>query len=162
MSELLTNLGIDWKLFIAQLINFGILLFVLYRFAYRPVLKILDDRSEKIKKGLADAEESGKKLKEIEEKEEKVLVEAKKQAKEILEKAEEQAQVNKEEFVKIAQEESDKIIKKAQKIAGEEKDKMVTDVKSEISVLVATAVEKIVDEKINNAKDAQIINEVIS
>ena len=162
MGELLMSLGIDWKLFIAQLVNFSILLFILYKFAYKPVLKMLDDRTGKIEKGLADAEESGKKLKEIEEKEKEVLVEAKKQAKEILKKADEQAQVNKEELVKIAQEESDKIVEKAKKVAGEEKERMVADVKSEISVLVATAVEKIVDEKMNDTKDAQIINEVIS
>ncbi|XLQ19849.1 MAG: F0F1 ATP synthase subunit B [Candidatus Moraniibacteriota bacterium] len=162
MNELLTSLGIDWRLFSAQLINFSILLLILYKFAYAPVLKMLDDRAGKIEKGLADAEKSQKKLKEIEKKEKKVLVEAKKQAKEILKKAEDQAQANKEELTKIAQKESDKIVEKAKKVASEEKDKMVADVKSEISVLVATAVEKIVDEKINDTKDAQIINDVIS
>ncbi len=162
MNELLTSLGIDWRLFSAQLINFAILLLVLYKFAYKPVLKILDDRSQKIEKGLADAEESGKKLKEIEEKEREVLAQAKKEAKEIVEKAQEQAQINREELVKTAQEESEKIIQKAKKVAEEEKKKMVAEVKSEISVLVATAVEKIIDEKIDEKKDAQIINEVIS
>ncbi len=162
MSDLLSSLGIDWRLFSAQLINFSILLLILYKFAYKPVLKMLDDRTGKIEKGLADAEESQKKLKEIEQKEKEVLIEAKKQAKEIIKKAEDQAQVNKEDFVKIAQEESDKIVEKAKKVAGEEKEKMVADVKSKISVLVATAVEKIVDEKMNDTKDAQIINEVIS
>ena len=162
MNELLTSLGIDWRLFSAQLINFSILLLILYKFVYKPVLKMLDDRTDKIEKGLADAEESGKKLKEIEEKEKKVLVDAKKQAKDIIKKAEEQAQINKAEFVVIAQTESDKIIEKAKKVAGEEKDKMVSEVKSEISVLVAIAVEKIVDEKMNDTKDVQIINEVIS
>ncbi len=162
MNELLTSLGIDWRLFSAQLINFSILLLILYKFAYKPVLKMLDDRTGKIEKGLADAEESQKKLKEIEEKEKMVLVDAKKQAKDIIKKAEEQAQINKAEFVVIAQEESDKIIEKAKKVAAEEKGKMVSEVKTEISALVAVAVEKIVDEKMNDTKDAQIINEVIS
>lgn len=162
MSELLTSLGIDWKLFIAQLVNFGILLFILYKFAYKPVLKMLDDRTEKIEKGLADAEESGKKLKEIEEKEKNVLIEAKKEAKNIIRKAEDQAEINKAELVEIAQTESDKIIEKAKKVASEEKDKMMADVKGEVSALVAVAVEKVIDEKMNDDKDAQIVKEVIS
>jgi len=162
MSELLTSLGIDWKLFIAQLINFGVLLFILYKFAYKPVLKMLDDRTDRIEKGLADAEKSGKKLKEIEEKEREVLVEAKKQAKDIIKKAEDQAEVNKVELLKTAQVESDKIIEKAKKVAGEEKDKMMVDVKGEIATLVAVAVEKIIDEKMNDDKDAKIVKEVIS
>ena len=162
MSELLVSLGIDWKLFLAQIVNFSILLFVLYKFAYRPVLKMLDDRTDKIEKGLADAEKSQKKLKEIEEKEKEVLIDAKKQAKEIIKKAEEQAQVNKEELIVTAREESDKITEKAKKVAGEEKDKMVAEVKMEISELIAVAVEKIVDEKLDGAKDAQIIDKVIN
>ncbi|MEN8252351.1 MAG: hypothetical protein ABFQ53_02120, partial [Patescibacteria group bacterium] len=60
------------------------------------------------------------------------------------------------------QEESDKIIEKARKSAGEEKEKLVADVKKEISVLVAVAVEKVVDEKLDSTKDAQIINDVVS
>lgn len=155
-------MGIDWKLFIAQLINFGVLLFILYKFAYKPVLKMLDDRTDRIEKGLADAEKSGKKLKEIEEKEREVLVEAKKQAKDIIKKAEDQAEVNKVELLKTAQVESDKIIEKAKKVAGEEKDKMMVDVKGEIATLVAVAVEKIIDEKMNDDKDAKIVKEVIS
>ncbi len=162
MGELLTSLGIDWKLFIAQLINFSILLFVLYKFAYKPVLKMLEDRTEKIEKGLADAEESGEKLKEIEEKEKAVLVKAKKQANDIIKKAQEQADINKTELTKIAQTESDKIIQKAKKVASEEKDKMMSEVKKEVSSLVAIAVEKVIDEKMDDDKDAQIVKEVIS
>lgn len=162
MDELLTSLGIDWRLFGAQLINFAILLLVLYKFAYKPVLKMFDDRTSKIEKGLADAEESQKKLAEIEEKEKEVLIKAKKQAKDIIKKAEDQAEINKAELVAVAKEESDKIVQKAQKVAGEEKDKMVTEVKKEISILVSVAVEKIVSEKIDDTKDAQIINDVIS
>jgi F-type H+-transporting ATPase subunit b len=162
MSELLASLGIDWKLFLAQIVNFSILLFVLYKFAYRPVLKMLDDRTDKIEKGLADAEKSQKKLKEIETKEKEVLIEAKKQAKDIIKKAQEQAQANKEELVVVAREESDRIVQKAKKVAGEEKDKMVAEVKSEISELIVVAVEKIIDEKLDDVKDAQIIDKVIN
>jgi len=122
----------------------------------------LDDRTQKIEKGLADAEESGKKLKKIEKKEKEVLVEAKKQANDIIKKAQDQAEVNKVELVKIAQAESDKIIQKAKKVAGEEKDKMMTEVKIEVSALVAMAVEKVIDEKMNDDKDAQIVKEMIS
>ncbi len=162
MSELLTSLGIDWKLFIAQLINFSILVFVLYKYAYRPVLKILDERTKKIEKGLMDAEKSNKKLKEIEQEEKEVLIKAKKEAKNIINKAEEQAEINKAELVKVAEKESEKIIQKAKKVANEQKDKMMTEVKAEVSGLVAIAVEKIIDEKINDEKDMDIIKKVIS
>ena len=49
--ELLGNLGINGKLFMAQLINFAILFFILRKFAYQPILKVLDERKDKIDKG---------------------------------------------------------------------------------------------------------------
>ncbi|PID52789.1 MAG: ATP synthase F0 subunit B [Candidatus Moraniibacteriota bacterium] len=162
MNELISSLGIDMKLFGAQLINFAILLFVLYKFAYKPVLKMLDDRTEKIEKGLKDAEASSKKLEEMTEREKEILVEAKKQAKEIIEKAEEQARINRDEIVAHAKEESDRIIENAQNIAQEQKQKMIGEVKLEVADLVAVALEKVVDEKMNAEKDVAIINEVLN
>ena len=60
--ELLSNLGINGKLLLAQIVNFFILLYILKRFAYKPILKVLDDRKEKIEKGLRDAENAKDKL----------------------------------------------------------------------------------------------------
>ena len=46
--ELFSALGLDLRIFIAQFINFAVLVFVLYRFAYNPILKLLEERKEKI------------------------------------------------------------------------------------------------------------------
>lgn len=162
MDELVSSLGIDIKLFIAQLVNFSILLFVLYRFAYKPVLKMLEDRTEKIEKGLADAEASNKKLEEAAEKEKEVLVEARKHAKEIIEKAEVQARANRDEIIATAKDESHRILEQAQKITDEQKAQMVHEVKSEVAQLVSVALEKVVDEKMNGEKDIAIINKAIN
>ena len=66
MSELLTKLGIDLKLLVAQIVNFLILLLVLYKFAYGPIVAMLEKRQKKIEKGLKEAEEAHKKLEESE------------------------------------------------------------------------------------------------
>ncbi|MFA5986155.1 MAG: F0F1 ATP synthase subunit B [Parcubacteria group bacterium] len=162
MSELLSSLGLNIKLFIPQVINFCIVLFVLYRFAYKPVLKMLDERTTKIEKGLADAEESQKKLEDIVQKEKEVIIEAKKQAKDIIEKAQGQAQVQREELIALAKDESQKMITKAQKSIEEEKNKMVSEAKKEIASLVSLAVEKVIGEKIDERLDAKIIADVIN
>lgn len=162
MGELASNLGINWQLFIAQLVNFSILLYVLYRFAYKPVLRMLDERTTKIEKGLADAEASHKKLEKASEREEEILVEAKKHAKEIIDKADVQAQANRDELLLATKEESEHIIAQAQKVAQEQQVKMVHEVKAEIAGLVAQAVEKVINEKITTQKDAQIINDALT
>ncbi len=65
MNSFISQFGIDWKLFLSQLVNFGIILVVLKFFVYGPVLKVLKERNKKIKEGLDKAEEAGVRLKEI-------------------------------------------------------------------------------------------------
>ena len=55
MDELIKTFYIDWKLLIAQLVNFGIVLWVLYKFAIKPLSKTMDARTEEIEKSLEDA-----------------------------------------------------------------------------------------------------------
>ena len=75
-----------------QLINFGIVLFVLVKFLYKPVLKILDQRSEKIDAGLAAAEKNLEEQAKVEELKKKQLTQAEKQASKIIEEAKLEAQ----------------------------------------------------------------------
>ena len=64
-NELLSQLGINWKLFLSQAVNFFILLIALTFFVYKPLLKIIKERNRKIKEGLDKAEEADVRLKEI-------------------------------------------------------------------------------------------------
>jgi F-type H+-transporting ATPase subunit b len=64
-NEFISQFGIDWKLFVTQLVNFALILIILSVFVYKPVLKIIKERSKKIKEGLDKAEEAGIRLKEI-------------------------------------------------------------------------------------------------
>lgn len=66
-NQLLFQLGIDWKLFLSQAVNFFILLAVLTFFVYKPLIKVIKERSVKIKEGLDKAEEADVRLKEIDE-----------------------------------------------------------------------------------------------
>jgi F-type H+-transporting ATPase subunit b len=159
--ELLSNLGINGKLLLDQIVNFFILLYILKRFAYKPILKVLEERKDKIEKGLRDAENAKSKLEEIERKEEKVLIAARKEAQKIVNSAEDIAKKNKEEIITESRSQADKILEDAEKKIKEEKNKMLEEVKSEMAELVSLAAEKVVGEKINKEKDREIIEEVI-
>ena len=67
MSELFHQLGIDWRLLLSQAVNFAILLTVLRLFAYKPIMKLLKDRADKIARGLAYTKEAEGKLAEMNE-----------------------------------------------------------------------------------------------
>lgn len=159
--ELLKNLGINGKLLIAQIINFLVLLFVLYKFAYGPVLNMLDKRAKKIEKGLKDAEEAKRKLDEIENSEKEILNKAKKEAQAIIKKSEEAALRSAKEIEISAKDQSERIITEAKKQIDHEKDKVIKEAKSEIAGLVVSATEKIIGERLNSDKDKELIEKVI-
>jgi F-type H+-transporting ATPase subunit b len=161
MEELIKTFHIDIKLILAQLVNFAIVLFVLKRFAYGPVLKMMEERSAKIEKGIADAQDAGKKLTEITEKEKAVLVEARKQAQEIVAKAEAVAIKNKEEIIVEAKAQSEKILADSAKKIEQEKNQMMQEMKSELAGLVVAATGKIIGAKIDTQKDADLIAQAI-
>ena len=67
LAEVCQGLGIDWNKLIAQMISFGILLYVLWRFAYKPVLDILEKRRDKVEESLKNAEKIKHEVERIEE-----------------------------------------------------------------------------------------------
>ena len=161
MDELIKTFHIEVNLLVAQMVNFAIVLFVLYRFAYKPVLRTLNSRTNKIEKGLADADAAGKKLEEIVEKEKEVLATAKKEAQEIIKTAEEQAKANSVSIVLEARNQSEKLLVSAKSQIEQEKNKMLTEVKGEIANLVVLATEKIIGEKLDKEKDRELIEKSI-
>lgn len=161
MEELIKTFHIETNLIIAQLVNFTIVLLVLYKFAYGPILKTLNERTKKIEKGLKDSEESQKKLEEITQKEKDVLVAAKKEAQEIIKKSEEEAKKNTELLINETKDKTAKMIDQARSLIEQEKNKMVSEIKSEIAGLVVTATEKLISEKINSEKDSELIENAI-
>jgi len=78
--ELIKALGLDLKILLAQFVNFSIFAFVLYKFGFKPMLKFLDERKDKIEAGLKSSEAAKKKLEELNKKEIDIITKANKEA----------------------------------------------------------------------------------
>lgn len=92
MQDLLNNFGVNFYLLGAQIVNFLIILYLLKRFAYNPIFKMLDARRKTIAEGVKNAEESAKVLEKALEEEKEILKKAQNQAQLILAEAGSQAQ----------------------------------------------------------------------
>lgn len=161
MESLISTFHIQLSLIVAQLVNFGIVLLILYRFTYRPILKTLNDRTRKIEKGIRDADAAKKKLEAVAEKEKDVLVAARKEAQEIIARAEKTAEKDAERIVIAAKDQTEKLLLDAQKTIEQEKDKVLGEVKADIAELVVAAAEKIVAEKMNANRERELIEQAI-
>ncbi len=152
-------LGIDWKLFIAQLFNFVIVLFVLWRWVFKPLTSKLEQRSAKIEKSIKEAQEIQEKLKEVEQYKKTEIEKIRGEANEIILKAQKTAESNKEQIISEAKKSAEKVLEQSKKEMQSEKLKLLTEVREEAASLVVLATEKILREKLDPKKDAELIKE---
>src|SRR3989338_571540 len=136
-------LGIDGKLFAAQLVNFALVLFVLWRWVYRPLVKILNERSRKIEKSLHEAQEIEKRLAETKDEQEKILSE------------------NNNRIVAEAEERINKQLAAARDRLAEDKDKIVKEIKIETAEMIEAALLKIIPERLDAQTDKKIIKKFL-
>ncbi|MBI5412890.1 F0F1 ATP synthase subunit B [Candidatus Peregrinibacteria bacterium] len=159
--ELLQKLGIDWKLLLAQIINFTILLTVLYLVAYKPILELLEKRTKTIEKGIRDAKESEEKMQRIAALQEEKLSEAQKQVGKMLEEAKRDAESVKKEIMAHAAAESEDMLRRTRLQMVEEKEKMISEVKKEVTKFIVLATSKILEREFSTA-DQQRLTDAIS
>lgn len=162
MEELIKTFHIETSLLVAQVINFSIVLLVLYKFAYGPILKTLNARTKKIEKGFKDSELAQKKLENIAKKEKEILANAKEEAQKIIQKGEETSLKNAQEIIVKSKEEAEKNVQNSKREIENEKRKILIEIKSEIADLVVSATEKIIKEKMDKEKDKKLIEKVLN
>ncbi|MDO8619017.1 MAG: F0F1 ATP synthase subunit B [Candidatus Daviesbacteria bacterium] len=154
----LNDFGVQPVLLAAQIVNFVILLYLLKRFLYKPVLKVLDERKKVIADSLKKADEIEARLVKIEEDREKELSKAAVEARSILEDATKAAtQITLDGQLK-ATEEANRIIAEGQRIIISEKEKLQQEIRSELATLVTLGLQKVTG-KVLTEKDKKALIE---
>lgn len=154
-------LGIDVKLFIAQIINFLILLLILWRFAYKPIVKMLEDRRQKVAQSMQNAKDIEEKLTATEQKTKELIDKARQDASTLLEENAKAAAQEKKGIIAAAKEQSAKEIDKAKAAILEEKELAQKALQAETARLVSLATEKILQKSPDPAVQKQAIEEAI-
>lgn len=150
--NIFTEFGVKPILLVAQIINFLILLFLLKKFLYGPILKILDERKQKIAESLANAEEIKQKLAEMIEERDKQLAQTAKESKKIIEEAMVFANQIIADAHKKAETDIENMIAKSEIAMAQERDKLHQEIRAELADLVALGMQKIAG-KVLTAKD---------
>ncbi|MFZ2025085.1 MAG: ATP synthase F0 subunit B [Microgenomates group bacterium] len=135
------KLGIEPKLIVAQLVNFGIIMFVLTKLLYKPILSMLEKRKKKIEEGLALTEKMKLEEEKMEVKKSKMIAETRKEGVVMIEEAKVQAKSEAKIIIEAAHKEADEIIMKGKDQATAEREAMKKDVQNE-AVVLATGMAK--------------------
>ncbi len=130
------NLGLDpWALF-AQLISFSIVFFVLWKYAYGPIFKMLQARRDKIAESLANAEKIKAEVARTEIERQKILTDAGDKANKLIDEAREAAARVRELETQKAIAAAEQIVSKAREVAAQERVQMLGELKREVGRLV--------------------------
>jgi F-type H+-transporting ATPase subunit b len=159
MESLIHSFGIEWKLIIAQVINFGILAFVLFKLVYKPLLKVLDERETMVKDAQEKSSSIESKMDEIKALEEKVLSEARVHSQKLIKDAEASALNLKNKLSEEAHASAEKIVKEAQNKLAADQSKRDEELKKEIKNIVAGAIEATVGKYIDENAKSKLADE---
>ena len=151
--------GFNTSLFISQLISFLIVAFLLHRFAYKPILKVLEARREEIAKSLANAEEIKKQLAQAEVSRQKTLTDANTQANKLIEEARAVAAKVQEQETQRAIATAEQIIAKAREAAALDHQRMLTELRKEVGQLVVRTTAQVAGKVLTMEDQKRLVDE---
>lgn len=160
--EIISTLGIDVKLIIAQVVSFLILFFILKKLVYKPVLALLEKRRNMIEKGVEDSRKIEERLTALEEEKGKVLAEASNKAMAIIEKAKKEAEEERQKALSTAKKEISGLAERYRAQLKAEKDQMFDELKGEMADLIVNSCEKILRKEFNKEDQKRLENAIKS
>lgn len=140
--EVFHAFGVDWRLLIIQAVNFGVLLLALWAFLYKPLMRVLEERAEKMRKGVLDAEAAAQKLTQAEEEKRSLLAAAEREADAARERARKDLVQKEKEATAAADAKVARMLSDAQKEGAELKAQALLDAKEELARMIVLGAEK--------------------
>ena len=153
---------LDPGLFIWTILTFLLLLTVLAKFAWKPLLKMLKDREDMIRNSLNDAEKAQEELARLNAEGEEIINKARSEAQEILSQGKASAAKLKEDTLNDAKEKARSITEDAQKQIQVEKEKAIAEIKGEVVNLSLSVAEKLIRKNLSPEDNKALIDESLS
>jgi len=155
-------LDIDPGLMIWTIITFFLLLFLLGKFAWRPIIKTLQEREEQIRGSLEQADKARREADVLIAKNNEILAKAEREAQDVVRKAKEEAEKLKTSYQLQAKVETDKMLNTARKEIESEKNAAVVQLRREMADLVVTAAGKVIGSALDGDKHRKVIDDFIN
>ena len=150
MDQLISAFGIDLRLIVLQMLNFGLLAAGLTYLLYKPVLRLLDERRERIERGIKDAQEAEKMKANAEAEKQSIISEAHSEAGEVAARAKTHAEEKSKAILTEAEDKAEQILAQAATAGEEIKSRSKKESEAEIAKTAVLAAEKILNERLSS------------
>ena len=161
MEGLIEGLGINGPVLITQVVTFIILLVILRFVAYKPLMRMLDERSKRVRESMDQAESVKEQSAHAEEEVKKQLVEASREGQERIAKAVKAGEEMKQKAQEDAKQEAEVLINRARGEIQRERDEAISDVRREFADLTVLAAGKVIDRTLDKEKHRELIDKVL-
>ncbi len=154
-------LGIDWKILVAQLVNFLIIYFLLSKFAFKPLMKVLEERRQKIAESLETAQKIEDEKKDLDEKVTQTMAQARKESQELVAKTQSALKEERNKQRTETEVVTSKMLAETKAQIAAMKKETKAELAREIGLLVVRATEKIIDQDIPAETKARANQEIL-
>jgi F-type H+-transporting ATPase subunit b len=157
----MSGLGINVWFLATQIVNFLILLLILYFFAYKPVMKMLDERSRKIRESMDEVQKVKDQAAQTEEEFKKKIEAASKEGQEVIARAMRTGEEARQRAQLEAKQEAQGLVEKARVEIQRERDETIGELRQEFADLTVVAAEKVIGKSLDKNAHRQIIDQVL-
>ena len=161
-TDLFSKLGIDGQLLLAQLINFTILIVILYKLLYKPMLDMFQKRKNTISRSLSEAKKIEEDFKNLEKVKEEEMREARIHSKDLVNKATVLAEEQKNRVLAETKANNDKLVNEAKGIIRQQKEQMLKDLEKETGSVAAMMVENFFKKKMTKEEQEKIAKDIVA
>jgi F-type H+-transporting ATPase subunit b len=155
------ELGINWATLLAQVVNVGILFVLLYFAAYKPLMRMLDERSRRVKESMENAEAIKQQLTHTEETVKKQIETASREGQERINRAVAVGEEIKVKSREEAKQEAETLIDRARSEIQHERDEAIQSVRKEFVDLTIMAAEKVIERSLDKEAHRELIEKVL-
>ncbi len=159
--EGLAGLGISLPTLLAQLVNFAVLFGLLYLVAYKPIMRMLDERSSKIKESMEQTEYIKEQAARAEEETKRQIEEASKEGQEVITRAVRTGEEVRQQAQQEARQEGEALISRAQSEIQRERDEAIDELRREFADLTILAAGKVIDRSLDKEAHRELIDKTL-
>lgn len=152
-------LGINLGFFIAQLVNFGLVFFLLAKFVWPRVTTMLDERSERLAKGLEDARAAEAALANAEREKEKILAQARAEGQKTIDEARQRGEEQVKQMIREAEAEAEEVRAKGRVQAEDARDRLLGGSRDQIIALSIAAAERLLGEALDKKRQEALLQQ---
>jgi len=160
LLEILGKIGFDWRMALANLVNFLIIFWLLKRYAFEPVKKIVSKRQSEVQEGLDNAEKAKTELMQAEENYNQKMQKAQEEVQNILAHAQSKADIVGAEIIKKAESKVEAIVSEARETIKKERVNMERELQAKTVSIAIEVAQKILKSKLDEKTESELIKEL--